>query len=37
MQPWLKATRWRDMTFHINPAVIDRQVADLVAAGVPMK
>ena len=37
MQPWLKATRWRDMTFHINPGVIDRQVADLVAAGVPMK
>ena len=37
MQPWYTAARWRDMTFHVNPAVIDRQVADLVAAGLPQK
>ncbi|PZM15553.1 adenylate/guanylate cyclase domain-containing protein [Rhizobium tubonense] len=37
LQPWYTATRWRDMTFNINPAVIDRQVADLVAAGLPEK
>ncbi|MDX8451152.1 adenylate/guanylate cyclase domain-containing protein [Mesorhizobium sp. VK9D] len=37
MQPWYTAVRWRDMTFHINRAVIDRQVSDLVAAGLPMK
>lgn len=35
MQPWYTAERWRDWTFHVNPAVIDRQVADLVAAGLP--
>jgi adenylate cyclase len=34
-QPWYTAERWRDLTFHINPAVIDRQVADLIAAGLP--
>lgn len=28
MQPWLKATRWRDMTFHINPAVFECQALD---------
>ena len=37
MQPWYTAARWRDMTFHVNPAVIDRQVADLVAAGLPQQ
>ena len=37
MQPWYTAERWRDMTFHIDRAVIDRQVADLVAAGLPAK
>ena len=35
MLPAITASRWRDMTFHINPAVIDRQVADLVSAGLP--
>lgn len=35
MLPALTASRWRDMTFHIDPGVIDRQVNDLVAAGLP--
>lgn len=35
VQPWYTAARWRDMTFNINHAVIDRQVADLVKAGLP--
>jgi TolB-like protein/class 3 adenylate cyclase len=37
MLPDYTAARWRDFTFHIDPAVIDRQVADLVAAGLPEK
>ena len=37
MQPTYTAARWRDFTFHIDPAVIDRQVADLVEAGLPEK
>lgn len=36
-QPWYTAPRWRDLTFNINAAVIDRQVADLVKAGLPEK
>jgi class 3 adenylate cyclase/TolB-like protein len=36
-QPWYTAARWRDMTFNIEPAVIDRQVAALVKAGLPEK
>lgn len=35
VQPWYTAARWRDMTFNIKPVVIDRQVADLVTAGLP--
>ncbi|MCX7304880.1 MAG: adenylate/guanylate cyclase domain-containing protein [Hyphomicrobiales bacterium] len=35
--PGYKAERWRDMTFHVDRAVIDRQVADLIAAGLPEK
>lgn len=35
--PWLTAKRWRDMTFNVNPAIIDRQVTDLVKAGLPGK
>lgn len=26
-------TRWRDLTFNFDPAILDRQVADLVKAG----
>lgn len=36
-QPWYTAPRWRDLTFNIDPAVIDRQVDDLVKAGLPEK
>lgn len=36
-QPWYTAARWRDMTFNIQPAVINRQVAALVKAGLPEK
>lgn len=32
-QPWYTAARWRDLTFNIDPAIIDRQVADLIKAG----
>jgi adenylate cyclase len=37
LQPWYTASRWRDLTFNINPVVIDRQVVDLVKAGLPEK
>ena len=36
-QPNYTAAKWRDATFHIDLAVIDRQVADLIAAGLPDK
>jgi class 3 adenylate cyclase/TolB-like protein len=36
-QPWYTAARWRDMTFNIDPTVIDRQVGALVKAGLPEK
>ncbi|QFY63383.1 adenylate/guanylate cyclase domain-containing protein (plasmid) [Rhizobium grahamii] len=36
-QPWYTAARWRDMTFNIEPTVIDRQVSALVKAGLPEK
>lgn len=36
-QPWYTAARWRDMTFNIKPAVINRQVDALVKAGLPEK
>ncbi len=35
--PWITAAGWRDNTFHKDPAVIDRQVADLISAGLPTK
>jgi adenylate cyclase len=37
MLPWYTAERWRDFEYNINPAVINRQVADLIAAGLPEK
>jgi hypothetical protein len=37
VQPWYTAARRRDMTFNIKLAIIDRQVADLVKAGLPEK
>jgi class 3 adenylate cyclase/TolB-like protein len=37
IQPWYTAARWRDMTFNVDAAVIDRQVGDLMTAGLPEK
>lgn len=36
-QPWYTAARWRDLTFNVDRSVIDRQVADLLKAGLPEK
>ncbi len=37
MLPWITAVGWRDFTFHKDPAIIDRQVTDLISAGLPAK
>jgi adenylate cyclase len=37
VQPWYTAARWRDMTFNVDAALIDRQVGDLMTAGLPEK
>ena len=37
MIPGFTAARWREIAFASDPAVLDRQVADLVKAGLPEK
>ena len=37
MQPGFTAEQWRKVAFASDPAVIERQIADLVKAGLPEK
>jgi hypothetical protein len=37
LDPGFTTATWRETTFASDPAVLDRQVADLIKAGLPEK